>query len=107
MNQHEFYFDEPLSKIAKRFQVYHAENPDVYDALASLARKFRSNSNNAQRKIGIKMLYEVLRWNYYISVETTEEYKLCNDFTACYARLLMRQEADLKNAFQIKKSEVD
>lgn len=103
--QHEFEFTQELSPIAKRFRLFHAANPDVYSSLVSLARQFREK--NKERKIGIKMLYEVLRWNYYLTTDTDEEYRLTNDFTAPYARLIMDQEPDLAGAFQIKRSEVD
>jgi len=57
--------------------------------------------------MGIGMLYEVLRWNYYTTVETNEEYKLSNDFRAPYARLIMDQEPDLQDAFNLRCSVVD
>ena len=53
------------------------------------------------------MLYEVLRWNYYMNVETEEEYKLPNEYRAPYARLIMDQEPDLQDAFNLRCSVVD
>jgi hypothetical protein len=53
------------------------------------------------------MLYEVLRWNYYMSVDSVEEYKLSNDFRACYARLIMEQDPDLNGIFNTRGSIAD
>jgi hypothetical protein len=54
------------------------------------------------------MLYEVLRWKFFMEDEAgEEEYKLSNDFRACYARLIMDQEADLQDAFNLRCSVVD
>ena len=53
------------------------------------------------------MLYEVLRWNYYMTVDSEEEYKLSNDFRACYSRLIMERESDLDGIFNIKRSVAD
>lgn len=96
------------SRIYKRFEKFHTENPSVYDNLVRLAREFRRKGSNHNRKMGIGMLYEVLRWNYYMSVEAgEEEYKLSNDFRAPYARLIMDQEPDLQDAFNLRCSVVD
>jgi hypothetical protein len=97
--------EPPESRIYSRFSKYHADNPHVYTCLVQLAREFRSKANN--QKMGIGMLYEVLRWNYYTSVDTNEEYRLSNDFRACYARLIMDQEPDLQDAFNLRCSVVD
>jgi hypothetical protein len=92
------------ASIAERFAKFHAANPDIYSELVALARMMRDKSN---RKIGIAMLFEVLRWNYYTRTASDEEYKLSNDFRAPYARLIMEQEADMSGAFTIKPSVVD
>jgi hypothetical protein len=96
--------DRKLS-IGDRFFRYHAANPNVYDALCGLARQCRSK--NRSRVIGIQMLFEVLRWNYYLSVDGDEEFKFPNEFAAGYARLIMKQEPDLDGIFRLCKSEFD
>ena len=105
MNQLELGFQKPISALEKKFLKYHAENPNVYDALVHLAREVRSRKPD--RVIGIQMLFEVLRWNYYISVNSTEEYKFPNEFAAGYSRLIMKQEPDLAGIFRTNKSEFD
>tara|TARA_R110000868_G_scaffold101035_1_gene278154 strand:- start:409 stop:747 length:339 start_codon:yes stop_codon:yes gene_type:complete len=94
-----------FDSIPERFKRFHIDNPHVYNALVSLARKFRERKPNSV--IGIGMLYEVLRWNYYMATESEDDYKLSNDYRACYARKIMDNEPDLKGIFNIKQSVAD
>ena len=108
IDQLEIDFDLPEvqdDSIPARFARFHAGNPQVYDSLVALARQFRQRQPDA--KLGIAMLYEVLRWNYYMAIDSSEPYKLTNDFRACYARLIMDQEQDLAGIFQTKRSVAD
>jgi hypothetical protein len=94
--------------IHARFVKFHYNNPEVYNNIVRLAREFRSRSFNLNRKMSISMLFEVLRWNYFIEVDQgEEEFKLSNDFRAPYARLIMQQEQDLTDAFNTRTSVVD
>jgi hypothetical protein len=98
--------EEPLKySLAVRFDRFHASNPSVYRNLVALARDCRRNRPN--RVIGIQMLFEVLRWNYFMNIESQEEYKFPNAFAAGYARLIMRQESDLEGIFKLNKSTFD
>lgn len=85
--------------ISDKFQAFHEENPRVYAELVSLARKARAKRPN--QKIGIGMLYEVLRWNVYLRTQG-DEYKLNNDWWSRYARLIEEREPDLRNAFETR-----
>ena len=91
--------------IPERFKRFHSANPHVYDALVTLARQFRQRREDS--KIGIGMLYEVLRWNYYMTTDSEDDYKLSNDFRAFYARKIMAENPDLKGIFQTKQSIAD
>ena len=113
MNQFEFIF-EPIrpvtpagpesATIAQRFAKFHQDNPHVYSMLVSLARGLQARR---PRKLGIGMLFEVLRWQYYVQTDTDEEYKLNNNYRAQYARLIMEQEPDLHEAFNTRPSQAD
>lgn len=103
-------FDPPLEEpedrsIPARFERFHGNNPGVYDCLVTLARQ--ALKRNSGRKIGVAMLYEVLRWNYYITSDSKDEYKLPNEFRACYSRKIMEQEPDLQGCFHTRKSIAD
>lgn len=83
----------------QQFDAFHAANPHVYSNLRRLAL----DAARRGRKMGIKALYEVLRWQY--SMNTTDdvsEFKLNNNYTSFYARLLMDQEPELAGYFETR-----
>ena len=88
--------------LEQRFRDFHAAHPDVYDELARLARRALADG---RKRIGIKMLWEVVRWQHMCMTATDGEYKLNNNYHAFYARLLMRQEPDLRGIFEIRGDE--
>lgn len=90
--------------LAARFAAYHAANPHVYDEIVMLAR--RAKRSGAQR-IGMKQLWEVMRWRHMLSTRDPEGWKLNNDYTSCYARLVMLREGDLAGMFELRRSSVD
>ena len=97
-------FEEDKS-LPARFARFDAANPQVYEALVSMARKIRSKRPDSI--IGIAMLYEVLRWNCYMDTDSDEPYKLTNDFKAFYARKIMGENEDLSGIFVTKVSVAD
>lgn len=92
------------STIAERFTAFHEDNPHVYRTLVRLAREWVQQTGG--RKIGTKALFEVARWQ--LALQTnTPDFKLNNNFTAFYARLMMRREDDLAGLFDLRHSEAD
>jgi hypothetical protein len=87
--------------IEEQFQAFHATNPWVYTELARLAREALKRG---RQKIGIGMVYEVVRWNRFIQTRDPNDdtWKLNNNYRSRYARLLMAQEADLKDLFETR-----
>ena len=83
--------------IGGRFVAFHEANPHVYEALRHLAMQ----EVGYQSKSGIKALFEVLRWQWRNETEG-DEYKLNNNFTSRYARMLMDREDELKGFFDIR-----
>ena len=105
-------FDEPIQpttqprrampgmSLVDQFRAFHAANPHVYDALRNLALRLR---NNGHRRIGMKMLFETLRYQYMINTsDPNSDFKLNNNYTAYYARLLMDNEPVLAGAFETR-----
>lgn len=89
---------------AERFEAFHAENPHVYQVLVRLAREWVAATD--RRKLGVKTLYERARWE--IAVDTRDaDYRLNNNYTPFYARLIMWQERDLCDMFDMRWSEAD
>lgn len=75
--------------ITERFEAFHEANPHVADALESLARTWFQR----RQKTGMKALVEQLRWQSGISTDG-DEYRINNNFTALYARLLIERNPD-------------
>ena len=83
------------------FEVYHEEHPEVYDHLVKLAREWQQAT--FAKKIGIATLYERLRWEYGITGRDQHGFKLNNNYRAYYARLIMEENYDLAQMFDVRK----
>lgn len=90
----------PALTASERFERFHEANPHVYDALARLARRWRTATG--REKQSVQRLIEIARWDE--GIRTGEDPEINNDFAAYYARLLMFQEADLAGVFEIRRS---
>lgn len=90
--------------LEERFATYHAENPNVYRRLVGLAMAAR---RRGAKRLGMKQLFEVLRWETMIETSDPDGFKLNNDFTAPYARLIMETVPELDGVFEIRHSRVD
>lgn len=91
------------SKIEMEFWEFHAQNPHVYGRLVQLARGLHQRGH---RKIGIGMLFEVLRWQHAMTT-TGDPFKLNNNYRALYARYIMAREPDLGGVFEIRRIQGD
>lgn len=80
------------------FDKFHAENPKVYAKLVALALQYKSRH---RRQIGIKLLIEVVRWHTMMTT-TDPDFKINNNHAPFYSRLIMAQEADLKDFFRTR-----
>ena len=83
--------------IQQKFELFHKNNPEVYTMLVSLALQAKAAGRN---KIGIGMLFEVLRWNYII--RTSEDFKLNNNYRSRYVRLIAQNEPSLGGMFEMR-----
>lgn len=81
---------EATASIEQRFHAFHDANPWVYNAMVALIRRYVANG--AQR-VSVKMLTEVIRYEYG-STRGDESWKLNNNFTSHYARLLLREHPE-------------
>lgn len=89
--------------IGQRFAEFHEANPHVYDMLKTLALQWHRATG---KRIGMKALFERARWE--IGITTTDpDFRINNNYTAYYARLLMAQEPDLADMFHLRHSDAD
>lgn len=97
MSQTRFTFDNET-----KFEDYHRDNPDVYEALKKFALQAK---RSGRTRLGIAMLYERVRW--FTTIETSGTFKVGNTWRAYYARKLMKEEPELAGFFETRKSKAD
>jgi hypothetical protein len=90
--------DERKMSIEERFHRFHAQNPWVYREIVSMALKAKGLG---RKRIGMKQIFEVIRWNHAIQTRG-ENVKLNNNYSSRYARLIERQEPDLRDLFETR-----
>ena len=88
------------ASIDERFEVFHKANPHVYAELARLARRL---TKKGHKRLGIGMLWEVLRYSAMATQDPTGNFKLNNDYRSRYARMIMDRESDLADVFEVRK----
>lgn len=81
-----------------QFDKFHADNPRVFDELVKLTEQAYTKGRT---KIGIGMLFEVLRWNRMIHT-TDPEFKMNNNYRSRYARLIMEMHPHLDGMFEVR-----
>ena len=87
--------------IGESFEAFHQANPWVMDALVRLARDMRAGGRDV---IGIKMLFEVLRWQHARNtIDAHSGFKLDNNYAPHYARRIMADHPDLDGMFHLRK----
>ena len=89
---------EPTMTLAEKFAAFHAANPHVADALERLAEQWFAAGN---AKCSTKLLMERARWEFGIS-GTGDDYRLNNNWTAFYARLLIARRPEWADAFALR-----
>ena len=86
--------------IAERFQIFHRDNPHIYQRIVDIAFEMRQRG---VKKMGIALIFERLRWLNFIEVNNTDGgFKLSNDYRAEFARLIMQQEPGLEDFFEVR-----
>jgi hypothetical protein len=89
-----------LATPREKFEAFHQANPKVYEELEALAGEMVTRG---RKRIGIGMLFEVLRWNYYLATtDPDSDFKLNNNNRAFYARLLMDNHPDWQGLFETR-----
>jgi len=97
-------FGDLPDDMTEGFWVYHQENPDVFDRLVELSESLVSRGRT---RIGMSMLFEILRWEYFMAVDTAEPFKLNNNYRAYYTRLIEKKVPELRGVFTKRQSVSD
>lgn len=90
--------------LTEGFREYHQKNPQVYHRLVALIKGLVQHGNN---KIGMGMLFEVLRWEHFMKIDTDEPFKLNNSYRAFYTRLIEKKHPEWTGILTKRKSASD
>lgn len=92
------------NELIEAFETFHADNPHVYDELRELVQIIVARNI---RRISIRMLWEVMRWNFLVQTITDDGYKLNDHHCAFYARMLMERGDAPAGMFSLRGSAAD
>lgn len=81
------------------FEHFDVLNPHVYEDLVRLARQLAARGH---RRIGMQMLFEVLRWERMLDTVDASGFRLNNNYASRYARAIMDNEPDLRGVFEVR-----
>ncbi|MGD6751931.1 hypothetical protein [Streptomyces sp. BH105] len=93
---------QPAS-IQAQFETFHQLNPWVLRALETLTADYLKRG---ARRVGIGMLFEVLRWRYATATEG-DEFRLNNNYRSRYVRLLIERHPEWARAFEVRSLRTD
>lgn len=91
---------EDDATIQDRFEAFHALNPWVLDALERITADYLGAGH---RKVGIRMLWEVLRWQYNRATEDpSSTFKVNDHYHSRYVRLLIERHPEWASVFETR-----
>ena len=65
--------------IAERFQIFHRDNPHIYQRIVDIAFEMRQRG---VKKMGIALIFERLRWLNFIEVNTDEGFRTSSRYAS-------------------------
>jgi hypothetical protein len=92
-------FGHYSKRTLKRFKEFHQENPHIFKEFKQLAYKMKKAG---RKKYSAQAIIYVIRFNQDLKT-TGDVFKINNDFTSIYARLLMYRDLSMENFFEIRK----
>lgn len=91
---------DPGLSLEERFAQFRDRNPWVEQTLVRLARDLKARG---AERVGMKMLFEVLRWQWArTTIDPHSEWSLNNSYTALFSRHLMESYPDLDGLFETR-----
>lgn len=85
--------------IQQRFEQFDANNKWVFRALEHLVEDWLARGNT---RVGIKQMFEVIRWQYGRATTGDQGFVCNNDFTSRYARRLLEVHPEWAEAIQTR-----
>lgn len=90
-----------VGTIQDRFLAFHRASPWVYTALERLVEQWVARG---RKRLGIRTLWERLRWDYAMATaDPTSDFKLNDQFHSRYVRLLIEKHPEWAGLFELRK----
>ncbi len=89
---------EPPPTIEESFGAFDEANPHVFRELVKMTRALLDRGH---QRVGIGMLFEVLRWRRMMRT-AGDEFKLNNNYRSRYARAIMQAHPELDGVFEVR-----
>lgn len=87
--------------IQAQFEEFHRKNPQVYRWLEYFTAQA---VERGKHKLGIRMLWERVRWEVYMSTDDpSSEYKINDHYHSRYVRLLVSEHPEYKDLFEMRR----
>jgi hypothetical protein len=93
-----------VADLREEYERFINANPHVYAAFVSLARQAKARG---KKRLAIKALLEVVRWELSLKIAGPGEFKLNNSISPYLARAIMTREPDLAGIFEIRRVRSD
>lgn len=90
---------EQAATIQERFEAFHQANPWVYTAFVQMTEDWIARGHT---RIGIKMLTEVLRWQYGRQTADSSPFKLNNVYPSRYVRRMLAEHPEWADVFETR-----
>jgi hypothetical protein len=80
------------------FEVYHRQNPQVWEMFKKVALQTKEKGFS---KYSAKGIFEIVRWHTGVRA-TGDQFKINNNYTPDYARLMIEQHPEFKTFFLLR-----
>jgi len=81
------------------FRQFDADNPQVYRRLVELAREAM---RSGRQRIGMRLLFERVRWDMLMQTDSTDGFKINNNFAPHYARAIIARHQEFDGFFMLR-----
>jgi hypothetical protein len=88
------------STIDSRFAEFHEANPYVFRGILTMLNQARMAG---KARVGMKMIFEVLRWQHFLRTEHADDFLLNNDYSSRYSRLVMATHPELGALLEMRR----
>ncbi len=87
------------TQTVERFRAFHGRHPEVYRTICEKARLLKGRGH---KRYSIFALINIVRFHADVAADKSEQFKINNCYAPHYARLIMQQEKDLGDFFELR-----